>query len=110
MIDSAMRADLAKDTTRRIVLYSEPLDAQRFAVEPREPELVGMLAKKYEALHIDVVVAVTQPALEFFKRHGLYVHWPLVDFLKQYKWTLIRNESRMQQCLETQSTADIAAA
>src|SRR4030095_13813680 len=29
-IDSAMRASLAKDTTNRIVLYSEPLDAQRF--------------------------------------------------------------------------------
>jgi PAS domain S-box-containing protein len=74
-IDSAMRASLANETTRRIVLYSEPLDAQRFAVEPREPELVALLAKKYGALHVDVVVTVTQPALDFFKRHGEQL-WP----------------------------------
>ena len=44
-IDGAMRASLANETTRRIVLYSEPLDAQRFAVEPREPELVALFAR-----------------------------------------------------------------
>jgi signal transduction histidine kinase len=74
-IDSAMRADLAKETKRRIVLYSELLDAQRFAIEPREPELVALLAKKYSALHIDVVVTVTEPALDFYKQHGEQL-WP----------------------------------
>jgi signal transduction histidine kinase len=74
-IDAAMRANLATETTRRIVLYSEPLDAQRFPVEPRESELVASLAKKYGTLHIDVVVTVTRPALEFYKRHGEHL-WP----------------------------------
>src|SRR5690242_10246167 len=40
-IDAAMRASLANETSRRIVLYSEPLDAQRFAIEPRESEIVA---------------------------------------------------------------------
>jgi signal transduction histidine kinase len=74
-IDAAMRANLATETIRRIVLYSEPLDAQRFPVEPRESELVASLAKKYGTLHIDVVVTVTRPALEFYKRHGEHL-WP----------------------------------
>src|SRR5258706_12415330 len=74
-IDGAMRASLANETSRRIVLYSEPLDAQRFAIEPRESEIVASIAKKYSSLHIDVVVTVTKPALDFFKRHGEEL-WP----------------------------------
>src|SRR5499433_2895371 len=52
--DTAMRAELAKDTARRIILYSEPLD-YRFPVASWEPDLVALLAKKYSARHIDVV-------------------------------------------------------
>ena len=74
-IDSAMRASLANETSRRIVLYSEPLDAQRFPIEPRESEIVASIAKKYSGLHIDVVVTVTRPALDFFMRHGEQL-WP----------------------------------
>jgi signal transduction histidine kinase len=74
-IDAAMRADLATETARHIVFYSEPLDAQRFPVEPRESELVALLTKKYSGLHIDLVVTVTRPALEFYKRHGEQL-WP----------------------------------
>lgn len=74
-IDSAMRASLAKETERRIVLFSEPLDAQRFAVEPLEPELLALLTKKYKALPIDVVVTVTKPAFDFYVKHGQQL-WP----------------------------------
>ena len=74
-IDSAMRATLAKETARRIVLYSELLDAQRFPVQDLEPEELALLAKKYRALRIDVVVTVTRPAFDFFMRHGEEL-WP----------------------------------
>jgi signal transduction histidine kinase len=74
-IDSAMRASLVSETGRRIVLFSEPLDAQRFAVEPLEPELLALLTKKYRALPIDVVVTVTKPAFDFYQRHGQQL-WP----------------------------------
>ena len=74
-IDGAMRANLANETSRRIVLYSEPLDAQRFPIEPRESEIVASIAKKYSGLHIDVVVTVMRPALDFFQRHGEQL-WP----------------------------------
>ncbi len=62
-IDSAMRASLAQETGRRIVYFSEPLDAQRFQVEAYEPELIALLAKKYAGLRFDVVVAISQRAL-----------------------------------------------
>ena len=74
-IDSAMRASLAEETAKPIVLYSELLDAQRFPRESFEPEVVALLTKKYRALPIDVVVTVTQPALDFFKTHGARL-WP----------------------------------
>ena len=72
--DSAMRAELANETARRIVLYSETLD-YRFPVESWEAELVALLTKKYSARHVDVVVAVTKPALAFFSRYGEQL-WP----------------------------------
>ncbi len=75
MMDSGMRANLANETARRIVLYSESLDAARSAIESREAELVALFAKKYSAQRIDVVVAVTKPALDFFRRHGEQL-WP----------------------------------
>ena len=60
---------------RHIIFFAEPLDAQRFRIEAVEPELLALLAKKYSALRVDVVVAVSQPALEFFRRHGERL-WP----------------------------------
>ncbi len=74
-IDRAMRASLSKEAVRRIVYFSEPLDAQRFEVEAYEPELTALLARKYSGLRIDVVVAVSQRALEFFDRYGALL-WP----------------------------------
>jgi signal transduction histidine kinase len=74
-IDTAMRASLAEETTRRIVLYSELLDAQRFPGESMEPEILALLTKKYRTVHIDVVVTVTKPAFDFFKRYGEQL-WP----------------------------------
>ena len=47
IIDSAMRATLDRAGARRVVLFSEPLDAQRFPAESLEPEFLALLAKKY---------------------------------------------------------------
>ena len=75
VIDAAMRETLAKDTTRRFVYFSEPLDAQRFDWKQYEPEYLALLVKKYKGLRIDVVVAVTQPALDFANEHRNEL-WP----------------------------------
>ncbi len=74
-IDSAMRASLAEESPRRVVYFSEPLDAQRFQVEAYEPELVALLARKYAGLRFDVVVAISERALQFFNRYGAQL-WP----------------------------------
>jgi signal transduction histidine kinase len=74
-VDEAMRANLVNDTTKRVVYYSESLDAQRFPVKALEAEFLTLLSKKYSALRIDLVVAVSRPAIEFFERHGEQL-WP----------------------------------
>ncbi len=75
VIDTAMRASLSQLEGKRVVFFSEPLDAQRFDVEKLEPEFLALFRKKYAGLHINVVVAVTQPALEFYKQHREQL-WP----------------------------------
>jgi len=74
-MDRALRATVTGKAGGQIQYFSESLDSQRFAMEGREPELAALLAKKYEALHIDVVVAVSRTALDFFERHGQRL-WP----------------------------------
>ena len=75
VIDEAMRAGLTEETTRHIVFFSEALDAQRFPVDSLEAEYLPLFTTKYRALHIDVVVAVSRAALEFYRRHGAML-WP----------------------------------
>ena len=75
VIENAMRASLSSGTTSRVEYFFEYLDAYRFSMEVLEPELLAMLSKKYSSLRIDVVVAVSRPAIEFFERHGERL-WP----------------------------------
>ena len=63
-----MRASLTDEAARRFVYFSEPLDAQRFPMTTVEPEFLALLRKKYRALRIDVVVTVSKPALDFYRR------------------------------------------
>ena len=74
-IDGAMRTRLVQEADRRVVLFSEPLDGQRFPTERYEAELAALLAKKYKDLRIDVVVAISQVALDFYRRFGAQL-WP----------------------------------
>jgi signal transduction histidine kinase len=74
-MDRAMRESLASGTKRQINFYSESLDSQRFAMKTLESEFVALLAKKYNTLRINVVVAVSRTALDFFVRHGEQL-WP----------------------------------
>jgi signal transduction histidine kinase len=74
-MDKAMRESLAHESGGQVQFFSESLDSQRFAMEPLEPELLALLAKKYSALRINVVVAVSRTALHFFERHGEQL-WP----------------------------------
>lgn len=81
VIENAMRESLDRDVTEHVAhvahvaYFFEYLDAYRFPIEALEPEFLALLGKKYSAMRIDVVVAVSRPAIEFFERHGERL-WP----------------------------------
>ena len=113
-MDKAMRTSLASDADRPLSFFSESLDSQRFAIESLESELAALLSKKYRALRIDVVVAVSRTALDFFERHGSQI-WPgakvvYVGFLG-YEFkpsTLPPGASAVVSTLDVSGTIDIA--
>jgi signal transduction histidine kinase len=75
VIDAAMRERLAREATRHFAFFSETLDGQRFDWKQYEAEFLALLAKKYRGLRVDVVVPITQPALDFANTHGKEL-WP----------------------------------
>ena len=57
-IDAAMRESLASESERRVVFFSESLDAQRFSMkalepEPPQPNFQGLAAVIAQALLLD---------------------------------------------------------
>ncbi len=113
-MDKAMREDLARTPTPHILIFSESLDSQRFAMETLESETVALYARKYRALKVKVVVAVSRTALEFFRRHGAQL-WPdarvvYVGFLG-YEFSpadLPQGASAVLSILDVAGTIDIA--
>lgn len=69
-IDSAMRASLARETARRIVFFSEVLDAQRSPNEGFEPEFWRFWSKITTGFASTRSWRSAQRALEFFRRYG----------------------------------------
>lgn len=69
-LDNSMRNELSADPTQKFQFFSELLDAQRFAFGDFEPEFEALLAKKYKETKIDIIVAVTKPALDFANTHA----------------------------------------
>jgi signal transduction histidine kinase len=113
-MDKAMRESLASETEGRVSFFSESLDSQRFDMKALEPGLAALLEKKYRALRIDVVVAVSRTALDFFVRHGERL-WPgarvvFVGFLddKFKPSALPPGASAVMSILDVPGTIDIA--
>ncbi len=74
-IDSAMRAAVEQRYDRPVIWIYETLDALRFGADAVSPQLAELIAKKYGDARIDVVVLVTEPALDFYLRYRERL-WP----------------------------------
>jgi signal transduction histidine kinase len=73
-IDTAMRAAMAQRRPGPVAWIYESIDAARFG-GAAGPLLAGLLARKYENVHIDAVVLVTEPAVDFYLSHREQL-WP----------------------------------
>src|SRR5262245_61504015 len=74
-IDRATRAALTAPGAHPAESYSEALDRMRFPGAEIEAEVLALLRRKYANQHIDAVIAVTPPALDFAERHRDLL-WP----------------------------------
>jgi signal transduction histidine kinase len=73
-IDAAMRDAVAKNRQAPVNWLYESIDTLRFSSRP-DQLLADVLARKYEGVRIDAIVLVTEPAVEFYLRHGAQ-QWP----------------------------------
>jgi signal transduction histidine kinase len=74
-IDRAMRDALGSPGKHPVEVYAEALDSFRFPEKAFESELEDLFARKYGAMHIDAVVTIGSPALDFAEKHRARL-WP----------------------------------
>jgi PAS domain S-box-containing protein len=68
--DAALERDLRLNTSVGIDLYSETLETYRFSADPHETLMREYLRRKYAGTHLDVIVAVWDPAVAFLKKYA----------------------------------------
>ena len=70
MLDASLTRNLTSDPAIDIELYRETLDLSRFPAETHLPKFAAYLHDKYASKHIDAVVAVIGPSLDFLLNEG----------------------------------------
>jgi PAS domain S-box-containing protein len=80
IVEQALRSTLQKESPVPIEIYSEYLDAGRTGGIDYEQELVVMLRRKYEEKRLDLIMAVTEPAIPILikRRQDLFSNTPIV--------------------------------
>jgi signal transduction histidine kinase len=79
-IDHGLKASLSAPGRHPVDVFYEALDKLRFPEATFSRELVAMLAKKYDGLPVDAVVAVGLASLEFAEEHRGQL-WPKARIL-----------------------------
>ena len=78
--DAALERDLRQTVPVEIDLYSETLETYRFSADTHETLIREYLRRKYSGMHLDVIVAVWDPAVAFLRQYGaeLFPNVPVV--------------------------------
>lgn len=69
MINRSVREVIGSELKGDIEFYSESLNLSQFASSDHETVMLDYLGRKYAGKHLDVIVAVLSPALDFLMRH-----------------------------------------
>lgn len=86
IFDQTFQQSFRRSGTESIEYYAEYLDPYRFPDEPHSLLVRDYLGKKYSQRKIDVVIAVTDKALEFLLRYRkeLFADVPIVYFVDRF--------------------------
>jgi hypothetical protein len=69
LVNQAIRSTLKATSTPRVQIYEEGLDYVRIPNEKFETEMVRFLQRKYEGVRLDLIFAISRPALTFLLKH-----------------------------------------
>ena len=81
MLDAGIRETLGARTNLAIDYFAEYLEAERFGANEASTALAGYISRKYQGMHIDVVIAITSQSLRFALEHraALFADAPIVS-------------------------------
>ena len=93
-IDAAIKESLSSDPGTPVAYFTEYLESDRFPVEEATAALSAYIRQKYAGRPIDVVIAVSDPAVEFVRQHRseLFPNAPLVVAATEMLDTRLRSE------------------
>ena len=93
-IDAAIKESLSSDPSTPVAYFTEYLESDRFPVEEATAALSAYIRQKYAGRPIDVVIAVSDSALEFVRQHRseLFPNAPLVVAATEMLDTRLRSE------------------
>ena len=69
LLDEAIRRTVLSGSDTPVDYFAEYLESDRFAPEDASAALADYIRRKYRGRHIDAVVAVSDPSLEFVERY-----------------------------------------
>ncbi len=93
-VDAAIKESLFSDPGTPVAYFTEYLESDRFPVEEATAALSTYIRQKYASRPIDVVIAVSDAALEFVRQHRseLFPNTPLVAASTEMLDTGLRSE------------------
>jgi PAS domain S-box-containing protein len=114
LINQAIRSIFKEHWNSPIEIYDEGQDSFRIPNEKYEAELVRLLQRKYEGVHLDLIFAVGPPTLRFLLKHQgtLFSGTPIVflvtDQSRIADLNLGRNITGVSGTIEVAPTLDLA--
>lgn len=70
MVEAGVKQVLEGDSTIRLVFFYEHMDLARFPQEAYRKSLLSQYRLKYAGKHIDLIIALNSPAVDFLIQHG----------------------------------------
>ena len=111
----AIRSTLKDKWKAPIQIFDEGQDGFRIPNEKYEAELVALLKRKYEGVHLDLIFTFAPPALRFFLKHKaeLFPDSPIVFIVNEQKRIAdlkLENTTGVSGTIEVAPTLDLALA
>ena len=115
LVTQAIRSTLKDKWKAPIQIFDEGQDGFRIPNEKYEAELVALLQRKYEGVHLDLIFAFSPPALRFLLKHKgeLFPDSPIVFIVNEQKRIAdlkLENTTGVSGTIEVAPTLDLALA